>query len=75
MQMIMDARTRLHEATGWGAQEEKLMLHSWQWHVVNGIRVIKDVEIKVKVCGKEIAQISVTQSSRTLGVYVTPSAT
>ena len=65
MQIIIDTCTRLHEAAGSKTQEEKIMFHSWIWNLVNGIRVIKDVQVQIKVHDKEILQISVKQSSRT----------
>ena len=42
------------------------------YEMVNGFRVIKQLEIKIKVRGKNIEQINISEVARTLGVHVTP---
>ena len=51
--------------------KEKIVFYSWIWELVDGVRVIKDMKVQIKVHDSEILQISVAQSSRTLGVHVT----
>ena len=73
MQEAMNIYTRLYEATGGKVQQIKILYYSWIWEYVDGRKYIKDVTANLVVNEEIIRQESVENSTRTLGVYVTPS--
>jgi len=75
MQMIMDLYTKLYEATGGKIQQTKILFYCWQWVYKNGKQVIHQIEAELTVHGEKINAISVSESTRTLGVYLNPSLT
>ena len=72
MQLIMDLYTKLYEATGGKIQQTKIMFYCWQWFYENGDQKIMKLEAKIEVHGEQIQLIDVKQSTRTLGVHLTP---
>ena len=72
IQAIIDMYVKMYEATGARIQEEKVQFYCWQYVMIAGRRVCKQIEATIKVHGKKISQISIKRSTRTLGVYVTP---
>ena len=41
--------------------------------MIEGNRIIEQIEAEISIHEKKIEQIKITDSTRTLGVYVTPS--
>ena len=72
MQLIMDLYTKLYEATDGKIQQTKIMFYCWQWFYENGDQKIMQLEAKIEVHGEQIQLIDVKQSTRTLGVHLTP---
>ena len=72
MQLIMDMYTQLYEATGGKIQQAKIMFYCWKWVYYNGNQKILQLEASIKVHGEIIKEINVNQSTRTLGVHLTP---
>ena len=69
---IIDLYVRLYEATGAKIQKEKVKFYCWKYIMVNGDRRIEQIEVNIKIKNQEIEQINVYETTRTLGVYVTP---
>ena len=72
IQEIIALYVKLYEATGVRIQEEKIMFYCWCYRMKNGERIIEQIKATIIIYGKEITQIDVNESTRTLGVYVTP---
>ena len=72
IQEIIALYVKLYEATGARIQEEKVMFYCWYYRMKNGERIIEQIKATIIIHGKEITQIDVNESIRTLGVYVTP---
>jgi hypothetical protein len=75
MQLIMEIYTRLYEATGGKIQQEKIMFYCWKWIYINGKQHIVQMEATIEVHEEIIKIIDVNQSTRTLGVFMTPALT
>ena len=71
IQKIIDMYVRLYEATGAKVQEEKVKFYCWRYKMVEGKHVIEQIEVVVYIHRKQIIQIDVDKSTRTLGVHVT----
>ena len=54
-------------------QEEKSKFFLWKWEWTQEKKYIKDISAKLKVNGKELEQIKVIESKKTLGVYLSSS--
>ena len=72
IQMIIDMYVKLYEATEAKVQEEKVKFYCWHYNMVDGKRVIEQIEAVVYIHGKQIVQIDVNNSTRILGVHVIP---
>ena len=70
---IIDLYVRLYEATGAKIQEEKVKFYWWKYEMEGGVQIIKQIEAEINIHHKKIAQININESTRTLGVHVTPS--
>ena len=66
----MDIYTKLYEATREKIQQAKILFYCWQWVYKNGKQEIKQIEAELVVHRENIAAIEVTESIRTLGVYL-----
>ena len=73
IKIIINLYAKLYEATGAQVQEEKVKFYCWRHSMRDGRRVIEHIEAVISIHGKEIQQIDVHVSTRTLGVHVTPS--
>ena len=73
MQKIMNIYTSLYEATGGKIQQVKILFYCWKWKYVQGHQIIERVDTKIFVHGQEIKQLEINESTRTLGVHLSPS--
>ena len=72
MQRIIDEHTRLYEATGGKMQQSKILFYCWRWTHKNGVKEIEQITAELEVHGEQIKQLDIIDSTRTLGVHVTP---
>ena len=72
IQEIINLYVRLYEAIGAKIQEEKAMFYCWRYRMINGERIIEQIEAVIIIHDTEIVQIDINESTRTLGIYVTP---
>ena len=73
MQEIMNLYTKLYEATGGKIQQAKIFFYCWRWVYKNGRKVIEEIRAELVVHSEHIQQMKITESTRTLGVHMTPS--
>ena len=72
MQEITNKHSKLCRATGTKAQEQKIKLYCCKCRMQEGKRTCEQIETKIRVHEKEISQIDIIKSTRTLGVLMTP---
>ena len=73
MQLIMDLYTKLYEAIEEKIQQMKIMFYCWKWIYIKGYQKIIQLEARITVHNELITSINITNSIRTLGVYLIPS--
>jgi hypothetical protein len=73
IQVIIEKYTSLYKATGGFIQYEKTSYYCWNWQRKNGILWVNNKVIELKGNERLIAQRSVKEASRTLGMYIIPS--
>ena len=54
MQEILDTYAKLYQVMGGRIQQEKIWSYYWQWEWRNNKKVIRDLELEVKIGGVEI---------------------
>ena len=50
-----------------------MKFYCWCYKMIEGNRIIEQIEAEISIHEKKIEQIKITDSTRTLGVHVTPS--
>jgi len=69
---IIDLYVQLYEATGAKIQEEKVKFYCWRYKMIDGERIIEQIEVKIQIHQRNVNQISISESTRTLGVHINP---
>ena len=68
MQNLIDAHTKLHEATGGKTQQTKIFFYCWQWNYESGEKITEEIEAELIAGREKIKQMKLIENVRTLGV-------
>ena len=72
IQRIIDNYTALCKVTEGRIQEEKVLMCSWKWNYKDRQRYIEEIEVEILIYGKIVKRVKIDESSKLLGVYISP---
>jgi hypothetical protein len=75
MKIIVTEYNDLYTATGGYIEEDKSKYYAYQWVTRSGRKIIKNIDEKVEINGKELKQVECKNTVKTLGVIMGPSLT
>jgi len=72
MNEMLATYERLYAATGGAIEFGKSKYYAWQWKWYQGLKKIKNLKVKIELNDHEINSVKCEESTKTLGVYMTP---